>query len=81
MSLKSPKETINYTEDFESTSNYKTNLNISTRSRRNEASNRGGLSSNELKSKLIQVVKNKGIYDIMKVKMFENKLLNIAINQ
>jgi hypothetical protein len=76
MSLKSPKETNNYTDDFDSTSNInQTNMMMNTtpRSRRNDShhnnstSKVSGLSSNELKSKLIQVVKNKGIYDIMKV--------------
>ena len=76
MSLRSTKE---YTDDFENTSilnQSRSNLNKSLSSRRNETINNReddvkavGLSSNELRNKLVQIVKNKGIYDLMKVNL------------
>ena len=36
----------------------------------------GGMSSNELKARLLQVVKNKGIYDVMKVEFVSLSELN-----
>ena len=67
MSLKSAKD-FNYTDDFENTSNIHANQ-LASKSKRNDKPTQGGLSSNELKKKLIQVVKNKGIYDLMKVSL------------
>lgn len=79
MSLKS--ENYNYTEDFENNTSFLNPNGTSARSRqqrdvskatsnKNVESNQragGGMSSNELKARLLQVVKNKGIYDVMKV--------------
>lgn len=64
MSFDSRDSTFEYENDYENDTksfNKKSSLHNSSKNHKD------GLSSHELKNKLIQVVKNKGIFDSMKV--------------